>query len=255
MVLSKTKIKLIRSLERRKCRQEEGLFVVEGPKTVADMMAKARPRLIVATPEWIKQTGINDGNAEEVFVCSADELRKSSLLKTPQSVLALFAVDDFTSKATLPSPTKLSIGLDAVQDPGNLGTIIRIADWFGIEDIFLGDGCADPLNPKVVQATMGSMARVNLRQVDLKELIDNLDADFPIYGTTLDGRNIYEEKLTEGGMIIMGNEGNGISPEIRKRLNRKLYIPHHQHAATAPDSLNVAVATAVTCAEFKRRQL
>ena len=252
-MISKAKIKLIHSLESKKGRSDEGLFVAEGPKTVADMLVRAQPRLIVATTDWTGYAEAAGRYTDVMMECTADELCKASLLKTPQSVLALFAVDDFIAKATLPSPDRLSIALDAVQDPGNLGTIIRIADWFGIEDIFLGEGCADPLNPKVVQATMGSLARVNICQVSLVDMIGKMGSDYPIYGTTLDGRNIYEEKLANKGLIVMGNEGNGISEEIKVRLTHKLYIPNNQHAATAPDSLNVAVATAITCSEFRRR--
>lgn len=254
-MISKAKIKLIHSLENKKGRCDEGLFVAEGPKIVADMMTRARPRLIVATTDWAEYPNMAEKYADILIECSSDEFCRASLLKTPQSVLALFAVDDFITKASLPSPHKLSIALDTVQDPGNLGTIIRIADWFGIEDIFLGEGCADPLNPKVVQATMGSLARVNICQANLVDMIRQMGNDYPIYGTTLDGRNIYKESLTDTGLIVMGNEGNGISQEIKDRLTHKLYIPNNQHCTTAPDSLNVAVATAITCAEFRRRQL
>ena len=138
--------------------------------------------------------------------------------------------------------------LDGVQDPCNLGTIIRIADWFGISTIYCSEDTADAWNPKVVQATMGSIARVNIIYCNLRELIEK--ADIPVYGTLLDGNNIYEEELSEEGIIVMGNEGNGISPRIRELITHKLLIPRYHEGA---ESLNVAIATAITCAEFRRR--
>ena len=153
------------------------------------------------------------------------------------------------------SDDTLYLALDGVQDPGNLGTIIRIADWFGITDIFCSNETADIYNPKVVQATMGSIARVKLHYTDLKKLIGSLPPDYPIYGTLLDGTDIYKENLSAKGIIVMGNEGNGISPEIRKVINRKLLIPNYPIGRETAESLNVAIATAVTCAEFRRRMI
>ena len=146
----------------------------------------------------------------------------------------------------------LALALDGVQDPGNLGTIIRIADWFGISTLICSDDTVDAWNPKVVQATMGSLSRVNIIYTSLPALLDRLPGDYPVYGTFLDGKNIYAEPLTPGGLIIMGNEGNGISDEVRQRVNRRLLIPDFHQGETA-DSLNVAIATAITCSEFRRR--
>ena len=147
---------------------------------------------------------------------------------------------------------QLSILLDNVQDPGNLGTIIRIADWFGIDTIFCSEGTVDAWNPKVVQATMGSIARVHLIYLDTMQLLDSLPKDFPVYGTFLDGENIYTQELSQQGLIVMGNEGNGISDAVRARVTHKLLIPDFHKGPTA-DSLNVAIATAITCSEFRRR--
>jgi TrmH family RNA methyltransferase len=146
----------------------------------------------------------------------------------------------------------LSIALDGVQDPGNLGTIIRIADWFGISDIICSEDTVDAWNPKVVQATMGSIARVNIIYTNLLSFLDSLLTDYPVYGTLLDGENIYTQQLTKEGLIVMGNEGNGISEAVRQRVNRRLLIPDFHDGETA-DSLNVAIATAITCSEFRRR--
>jgi tRNA(Leu) C34 or U34 (ribose-2'-O)-methylase TrmL len=134
-----------------------------------------------------------------------------------------------------------------------VGTIIRIADWYGIDDIFCSDDTADVYNPKVVQATMGSLARVNVVYTDLNQLVDTLPPHYPVYGTLLEGQNIYGQELTDEGLIIMGNEGNGISPALRRRVNRQLLIPHYPEGRATAESLNVAIATAITCAEFRRR--
>ena len=148
---------------------------------------------------------------------------------------------------------QLCLALDGIQDPGNLGTIIRIADWFGIEHIFCSHETADAYSPKVIQATMGSINRVKIHYVNLSTLLANLSAEYPVYGTLLNGKDIYQQPLTGHGLIIMGNEGNGISPEIRSKINRKLFIPNFPQGRKTTDSLNVAIATAVTCAEFRRQ--
>ena len=138
------------------------------------------------------------------------------------------------------------------QDPGNLGTIIRLADWFGIEDIFCSTGTVDVFNPKTVQATMGAIARVKVHYCDLPKLISSLKG-IPVYGTFLDGNIIYSETLSANGLIVMGNEGNGISREVEALINRRLYIPNYPQERETSESLNVAIATAVVCAEFRRR--
>ena len=155
---------------------------------------------------------------------------------------------DETEQAINKLAPKLHLALDGVQDPGNLGTIIRIADWFGIDTIFCSHDTADAWNPKVVQATMGSIARVHIIYMDLAELLSH--TTLPVYGTLLDGTDIYRQELTPEGIIIMGNEGNGISAPIRQLITRKLLIPAFREGA---ESLNVAIATAITCSEFRRR--
>ena len=233
-MITKAQQKLIRSLVQKKYRQREGLFVAEGPKVVGDLVeAGVEQVMLFKEPE-----------------VTAEELRKVSFLQHPQGVLGIFKIP------AIPQPTmnkkKLMLALDGVQDPGNLGTIIRIADWFGINTLICSDDTADAWNPKVVQATMGSLARVNIIYTSLPTLLDRLPDNYPIYGTFLDGKNIYTEQLTSGGLIIMGNEGNGISEEVRQRVNRCLLIPDFHQGETA-DSLNVAIATAITCSEFRRR--
>ena len=231
-VISKNKIKLIHSLETKKGREKAGLFVAEGPKVVNDLL----------------HAGFT---AENIFE-DIEDIKKISFLQHPQSMLGVFKLPR-NEHYTEFSITQLVLALDAVQDPGNLGTIIRVADWFGIKDIFCSLDTADCWNPKVVQATMGSIARVQLHYVDLNKMVESLPADFPIYATLLDGENIYKQELSHHGMIVMGNEGKGISPILRTKINRKLYIPNYSSNEDTAESLNVAIATSIVCAEFRRR--
>ena len=263
MAVSKNQIKYIRQLEQKKFRRREGLFVAEGIKVVGDLLAHYQPCAIFATPEWIAEnqgnlsldSGLTDhGPVPMIQELTPAELSRISFQQHPQQVLALFPIPSLNTQhsSLITQHSSLSLALDGIQDPGNLGTIIRIADWFGITDIFCSDDTVDAWNPKVVQATMGSIARVHIYYCNLSELIDALPTDFPVYGTLLDGADIYTQPLTPHGLIVMGNEGNGISPEIRAKVNRRLLIPSYRQDDTA-ESLNVAIATAITCAEFRRR--
>lgn len=248
-MISKNTIKYIRSLELKKNRVGEGSFVAEGTKVVEDLLNVLQPRMIVATAEWFSSAGRTPKDNDSVV--SEKELMRISFLQHPQSVLAIFPIPAYKAD-TKACSKELCLALDAVQDPGNLGTIIRIADWFGISSIFCGAGTADAYNPKTVQATMGSIARVKVMPVDLPAFIDHLPADIPIYGTALNGESIYTTPLTANGLIVMGNEGNGISPAVATRLSHRLLIPRYAEDDRI-DSLNVAIATAITCAEFRRR--
>lgn len=242
-MLSKNQIKYVRQLEQKKFRKRDGVFVAEGPKVVGDLLrAGFEPVQLFAIREWA-----NEG--QRVQEVTDEELRKISFLQHPQQVLAVFRMPD-TPTVVQPVGKDLYLALDGVQDPGNLGTIIRIADWFGISTIYCSEDTADAWNPKVVQATMGSIARVNIIYTSLEDLIQK--AQVPVYGTLLDGHNIYEEALTPEGIIVMGNEGNGISQPIRQLITRRLLIPQYHEG---PESLNVAIATAITCSEFRRRGL
>lgn len=247
-MISKNKIKYIRSLELKKNRNKEGKFVAEGFKVVDDLLALQPADLIVATGEWLR--GKYFGAETEVIEVTDEELKKVSFLQHPQQVLAVFK--QATSGNYSINTSELSLALDGVQDPGNLGTIIRIADWFGITHIYCSQDTADVYNPKVVQATMGSIARVKVEYGDLLGLVESLPADVPVYGTLLDGDNIYQQKLESRGLIVMGNEGKGISPALAKKVNHKLLIPNFPEGRATADSLNVAIATAITCSEFRR---
>ena len=253
-MISKAKIKYIRSLELKKNRLADNVFVAEGPKVVGDLLRVMRARLIVATQEWMS-CNESECHGAEIIEVSADELRKVSFLQTPQDVLAVFNMPDRNDTDNCEVPIgKLSLALDGVQNPGNLGTIIRIADWFGITEIFCSNDTADAFNPKVVQATMGSIARVSIRYVNLSEMLSTLPDGFPVYGTFLDGEDIYQQTLSDEGLIIMGNEGNGISHEVGRLINRRLLIPNFSTSEDRAESLNVAIATAITCSEFRKRK-
>lgn len=247
--LSKIKIKYIRSLEQKKIRKEEKVFLAEGPKLVGDLLGRFPCRFLAATASWLKEHP--SVPADEVAEAASDELSRASLLKTPQQVLAVFEQPEYGLDQSV-FQTSLCLALDDVQDPGNLGTIIRLADWFGIEHIICSPNTVDVFNPKTVQATMGGIARVKVHYTPLPALIRSL-GDVPVYGTFLDGKNMYEQQLSRNGLIVMGNEGNGISKEVEAFINRKLYIPNYPQERETSESLNVAIATAVVCAEFRRQ--
>jgi TrmH family RNA methyltransferase len=257
-MISKNQIKYVRQLEQKKFRKQEGLFIAEGHKVVGDLLrAGYIPKMLFATEKWLHENRLLMlTTAVTPTTVSDDELRRLSLQQHPQQVLALFPIPSsptvISSEVERSLHSSLALALDGVQDPGNLGTIIRIADWFGISTIICSDDTVDAWNPKVVQATMGSLARVNIIYTNLPEFLDTLPPDYPVYGTLLDGDNIYTQPLTTRGLIVMGNEGNGISDAVRARINRRLLIPAFRQGDTA-DSLNVAIATAITCSEFRRR--
>ncbi|MBQ9668774.1 MAG: RNA methyltransferase [Prevotella sp.] len=239
-MISKNQLKFVHQLELKKHRRSEQAFVAEGPKVVGDLLDSGfTPLQIFATDGWC------DGRRDKSQRVSDDELRRLSFLQHPQDVLAVFRLPEVPKETPAGG---LQLALDGVQDPGNLGTIIRIADWFGIDTVYCSEDTADAWSPKVVQATMGSIARVNIIYTKLTELIAT--AHVPVYGTLLDGRNLYEEPLSADGIIVMGNEGNGISQEVRQLITHRLLIPRYHEG---PESLNVAIATAITCAEFRRR--
>lgn len=249
MTLSKNRIKYIHSLELKKNRKADNVFLAEGPKLVGDLLGHFSCCLLIATSEWLSHN--RHLPLEDVTEVSEEELSRASLLKTPQQVLAVFRQPEGIIDFSVINHS-LCLALDDVQDPGNLGTIIRLADWFGIEHIFCSPNTVDVYNPKSVQATMGGIARVKLHYTSLPELIGSL-TDIPVYGTFLDGENIYGHPLSKNGLIVMGNEGNGIGEEVKQLINHKLYIPNYPADRETSESLNVAIATAVVCAEFRRQ--
>jgi RNA methyltransferase, TrmH family len=254
-MLSKNKIKLIQSLSDKKSRQAENLFVLEGTKIVKELLQSSiEPVEIYATQDWVNESDKNILSfSGKIEVVSEDEIKKISFQKTPQEVIALAHLPkrDFNAENL---KNKLSLILDTIQDPGNLGTIIRIADWFGIEDIICSPETADAFNPKVVQSTMGAILRVKIHYLNLNEVLDNFKRlKIPVYGTVLDGENIYKAELSKNGAIIMGNESNGVNTQLMPFINKKLLIPNFPEGIRNSESLNVGIATAITCAEFRRR--
>lgn len=250
-MISKNDIKNIKSLAVKKLRQEKGLFIAEGHKLVEELLGVMECTLIVATEEWINR---NRKRGKDIRIESVTDtvLKQVSLLQAPQDVLAVFKIPQYDISIDI-AANELVLALDNIQDPGNLGTIVRIADWFGIKNIFCSIGTADIYNPKSVQATMGAISRVRIHYVDLAEEIAGLSKKVPVYGTLLNGNDIYKSELSERGIIIMGNEGNGISKEVCSLITDPLYIPSYPADIPTSESLNVAVATAITCAEFRRR--
>lgn len=257
-MLSKNKIKLIHSLEKKKYRTEEGLFVAEGPKMMEELLPVWKPTYLAATTEWIEhnESLLHDlqqgGKGTEIDTITQEELEKASLLRSPQQVIALFKFPKDDTPLNEIAEKELCLALDGVQDPGNIGTIVRLADWFGIKHVFCSNETADIFAPKAIQATMGAIARVRVHYTNLAEELKACNA--PIYGTHLDGGDIYKTSLTAHGVIIMGNEGNGVSKEVSALVNKKLYIPPYPADRTTVESLNVAIATAIVCAEFRRVQ-
>ena len=253
MTISKAKIKYIRALETKKHRDAEGVFVAEGPKVVGELLAKTPAKLLVATPQWQASNAVQEDT--ELITVSNDELHKLSFMQAPQQVLAVFPklYEGESTAADTIETNELTLMLDGIQDPGNLGTIIRLADWFGIRHVVCSNNTVDVYNPKVVQATMGSIARVKVSYTLLEPLLDALPPSFPVYGTLLDGDNIYTQQLCAYGIIVMGNEGKGLSTNVRQRVNHKLLIPHFATGEHRAESLNVAIATAIVCAEFRRQ--
>lgn len=250
-MISKSLLKLIASLEQKKYRKESGLFVAEGGKTVQDLLDEGiEATNIIATEQWLNCHKLRTGYP--VSVASEEEMKKASFLQTPQGILAVFKQQHHTMDVTVPEH-RLCLALDNVQDPGNMGTIIRIADWFGIEEIFCSNGTVDIYNPKTVQATMGAIGRVKIHYTDLAALIESLKGKAPVYGTFLDGEEIYSHELENRGLIVMGNEGNGISKECERLITEKLLIPNYPAERSTSESLNVSVATAIICSEFRRR--
>ena len=240
--ISKAQVKWVRSLQMKKHRDEQGVFVAEGEKCVNDLR-QSFELLLHITPD----------NA------SSTEIEQMSSLRTPQGVIGVFR----KRANQVPTPTELSNGqlllaLDGIQDPGNLGTIIRTCDWFGIYDILCTKDTADCYNPKVVQATMGALARVRVHYVNnLSEVLAQFQtAGYPVYGTLLDGKNMYVPTAIptkEKGIIVMGNEGNGISEDVRTLVTHSLLIPSYPANIPTSESLNVSIATAIVLAEFRRQ--
>lgn len=289
-MLTKAEIQTIRSLGDKKGRNAAGLFVAEGTKLVTElvagmgMAAPLRVRRVLCTVTGAEHfdkavravrgghDGVGPGDVlGESFgivrtqnegaggwyggpeVISHKEMERISFLKTPSDMLALVEIPRHGLSVRGLSG-ELSLALDGVQDPGNMGTILRLADWFGMRDVICSETTADCFNPKVVQATMGAIARVRVHYVPLARWLGEVRAaGIPVYGTFLDGEPIYDAALSSGGVIVMGSEGQGVSPQVAELVSRRLFIPPFPVGEPTSESLNVATATAIVCSEFRRR--
>ena len=239
-MISKNEIKEIKALGQKKFRDERRLFTVEGEKLVEEALHSG----------W------------EVVACyrvediGEEAMARISQLTHPSPALAVVRMPDPAAAPLVAGPDELILALDGIRDPGNLGTIIRIADWFGIRTILASEDTVECYNPKVVQATMGAIFRVRVHYVDLPKVLRcpvEPGMTEAVYGTFLDGDDIYATALTKGGIIVIGSEANGISSEVAKAVTHRLFIPPYPKDTRTSESLNVAVATAITCAEFRRR--
>lgn len=234
-MLSKTQIQFIRSLSQKKGREEHSMFVVEGEKMVDEAI----------------RSGFEIVDIYKRDVIGEDIMSRISSLNSPSPVLAVVKMPQGRD-IIFPSNNTLSLALDSVRDPGNLGTIIRVADWFGIEAIYASKDCVDLYNPKVIQSTMGALFRSKIYYVDLFDLLSGLDGDIPVYGTFLDGDSIYSGVKKANGVIVMGSESHGISKKIEECVSKKILIPPYPSDSNGSESLNVAIATAIVCSEFRR---
>lgn len=252
--LSRQRESLFASLESKKHRQRHGLFVVQGAKSVADSLGCFSLRALCGSRDWLEANACQLSSLDKglIFEATPVQLRRISSLQSAPPVIAVYQLPEPADVPPIDS-SQLYLLLDGIQDPGNLGTIIRTADWFGVRTIFASPDTADLYNSKTLMATMGSIARVKVIYTDLCRLSDS-HPDIPLYGTLLDGRNIYEAPLSAGGFIALGNEGNGLSDALRQRVTHRLFIPPFG-ASDHAESLNVAIASAVTLSEFRRRQL
>jgi TrmH family RNA methyltransferase len=248
-MLSKSNISLLQSLQHKKFRKEHGLFLVEGYKSVAEFINSAYQVDAVYYTETIAPKMLKLSQKTNSLEISSAILEKISALKTPADILATVKIPQWPVLNATTLNKKFAIVLDGIQDPGNMGTIIRTADWFGIENIICSEDCVEVYNPKVVQATMGSLSRMNVHYVNLPETL--ADTKLPIYGALLDGENIYNTDFGTEGLIVMGNEGNGLSDEVKRLVTKAITIPRAGNA----ESLNVAIATAIFCSEINRNKL
>jgi len=255
-MISKNRIKYIRSLQDKKARDEEQLYVIEGDKLIKDYLnSGTRLRLLAAVPEFIALLMPGEKAAiDEIESASFRDLERMSSLKTPHNAIAVVPMPEPAS-----DPIKIAdnilIALDSIQDPGNLGTILRAAAWFGFRYVVCSLNCADLYNPKVIQASMGAMLNVTVWYQDLKKLMEeDVRKEMPVYGTYLEGESVYSSKLGNRGIIMLGNESRGISDDLLPFITTRLLIPKFSSSSHGVDSLNVAMAASVILSEFARRR-
>lgn len=251
-MLTKNRIKDVTALHHKKFRNQENVFIVEGEKVVADLLLSGWKVLtIFATPDYINKNKLTGDIPCEV--CSEAEMSKITALTTASPVLAVAEMPPLYLAVDMQKGLKLV--LDGIKDPGNFGALCRIADWFGIDEVICSNDSVDCFNPKVVQSSMGSLFHLKVVYKDLEELFKENAAQnkLPVYGTLMKGENIFTADLSSSGFIVLGNESNGISPEIEKYITKALTIPIFSNAKNGlPDSLNVSVAAGIVAAQFRK---
>lgn len=252
-MLSNNQLKHIRSLHLSKFRKEYRLFLAEGPKLVEELLnSRYTLDMLLATESWIRKHGSQLPEMLEVLQVSNKELERISTLKTPNDVVAVVQMPE-KKPEPVDAGSELVLVLDEIRDPGNMGTMIRTADWFGIPQIICSPGCVEQYNPKVVQASMGSVARVDVLYLDLPAFFSELGKSIPVYGALLEGKNMYTEHLTPHGYLVVGSESHGISKKLLSHITKPLSIPvFQQRKGIHAESLNASVAAAILCAEFRR---
>jgi RNA methyltransferase, TrmH family len=252
-MLSKNKVKIIQSLSRNKGRDETGLFIAEGEKLITELLKSGfKFETLIAVETLLNK--FSDIQCEK-YIATEEDLKKISLLKTPSSIIAI-CHQQIENPIVGAYIKDLTIVLDDIQDPGNFGTIIRLASWFGIKQIVCSENTVDCYNPKVIQATMGAIAHVNIIYTKILDFLSKSIAEGRIvYGTFMEGENIYKTPLSENGIIVFGNEGKGISNEVEKIVTNKISIPSYSIDKQTIESLNVSIAASIVCSEFRRRKI
>ncbi len=250
-MVSVATLKWIHTLSQKKHRDEQALFVAEGHKTIGELLPYFPCKMVLTTEEQWQLYPLNLDKQTQLLKAPLQAVERASAQKTPQGMVAVFEKpkEKTTTENLIPG---LYLALDGVQNPGNLGTIIRLADWFGIRQLFCSFDSADVFNPKTVQATMGSLGRVHLSYVDLVELISKNKEHLPVFGTFLEGDSLFSMPLPTNALVVLGSEGNGISPQVAACIPHALKIPSFPVGALTAESLNVATAAAIICAEFRR---
>lgn len=251
-MIRKSTIKLIKFLAQKKYRKKHQLFFAEGDKNVLEVLESSfRVSELIATSEFLQKHPGAVQKAEKLSEASPAEIKKLSLQKSPQNCLAICAIPP--SKRIESALNKFSLYLDGVQDPGNMGTIVRICDWFGIDQLFCSPDTVDIYNPKVIQASVGSFCRVEIYYTPFEKLAKLAkNSNIPVYGTFMKGQNLYNSQIPLKALVVLGNEGNGIRELVERNIQSKLSIPAFNKGLHKPQSLNVAVTAGIICSEFRR---
>jgi TrmH family RNA methyltransferase len=257
-MLNVAKVKQFRSLQQKKFRQIYKQFLIQGDKIVNESIHSTnKPDCIIATSEWIeKNVNLLNSNLLVEEVNSKQMQQISTLRSVPDVIAVMNIVDDKFNFESLTD--NLCLGLDCIQDPGNMGTVLRIADWFNITNVICSPDTVDYTNPKVIQASMGAFLRVQVSYVDLAEQINKVreqNKDYSVYGSFMDGESVYSAKLNSKGLIIMGNEGKGISSDLESLCSDRIAIPHFPLDRQETESLNISVAAGIICSEFRRPRI